>query len=211
MVKVKICGITNGEDALFAQQAGADFLGFIVNIPSSKDNLRVSQAQKLIAQLPLEAIPVMVTYHQKAKPIIIEAKQLKPEVIQLHDAIPPKEIQKIRKALKKIKLTKAIHVTDESSLQEAKKYEKYVDYLLLDTKTLNKIGGTGKTHDWGISRKIVKAVKKKVFLAGGINPVNVREAIMTVKPYAIDLNSGVKAAPRKKDAKKIRALFAAVK
>ena len=211
MVKVKICGITNGEDALLAQQAGADFLGFIVNIPSSQDNLQVIQAQKLIEQLPLEVAPVMVTYHQKAKPIIREAKQLKPEVIQLHDAISPKEIQKIRKALKKIKLTKAIHVTDESSLQEAKKYEKLVDYLLLDTKARNKIGGTGKIHDWSISRKIVKAVKNKVFLAGGINPVNVREAIMTVKPYAVDLNSGVKAAPRKKDAKKLRALCKAVK
>ena len=203
MTKVKICGITNEEDAIHAALFGADYVGFLVEIDFSEDKVTRQKAKTIISKLPLEVTPVFVTYLQKAKPIIEIAKEISPAIIQLHNDITIQEIGKIRKSLPKIKLTKSISVVNEDSIKEAKKCEKYVDYLLLDSKVKGIKGGTGKIHDWGISRKIVKSVKCKVFLAGGLNPDNVKEAIEKVKPYAVDTNSGVKLKPRKKDYKKL--------
>ena len=117
------------------------------------------------------------------------AKEIKPALIQLHNDISVDEIKKIKKALKKIKITKTINV-NKKALDEAKKFEPYVDYLLLDTAVKGKKGGTGKTHNWDISAEIVRKIKKPVFLAGGLNPDNVSEAVGKVKPYAVDVNSG---------------------
>ena len=204
MAKVKICGITNSQDAFKAAELGADFLGFIVEVDFSKDSLTREEAKKLIKALPLEVQPVLVTYLTKSKELIELAKDLNPEVIQLHNPKADlKFIGSIRKALPRTKITKAIHVEDESAVEVAKKFDKYVDYLLLDTKTKTKLGGTGVVHDWEISRKIVKSVKCKVFLAGGLNPTNVGLAIEKVKPFAVDTNSGVKAKDRKKDTFKL--------
>lgn len=199
MTKVKICGITNEGDALKAAILGADYLGFLVEIGFSEDKVTREKAKDIIRKLPLEASPVFVTYLQKAKPIIEIAKEISPLIIQLHNDISLGEIGKIRKALKKIKITKTISIVDEKSIDEAKKYEKYVDYLLLDTKVKGRKGGTGEVHNWEISRKIVKSVNRKVFLAGGLNPDNVMEAIKKVRPYAVDTNSGVKLKAGKKD------------
>ena len=203
MTKVKICGITNEEDALKASILGADYLGFLVEISFSEDKITRKKAKDIIRKLPLEVTPVLVTYLKKSKPIIEIAKEINPQIIQLHNEISLEEIGKIRKSLPRIKLTKSISVIDESSIQEAKKYEKYVDFILLDTKSGKRKGGTGKTHNWDISRKIVKEVKNKVFLAGGLNPENIKQAIDEVKPYAVDTNSGVKLKPKKKDYKKL--------
>lgn len=203
MTKVKICGITNEEDALKAAILGADYLGFLVEISFSEDKVTRKEAKDIIKKLPLEVSPVFVTYLQKAEPIIEIAKEINPAIIQLHNDVTLEEIGKIRTKLPKIKLTKTISVINEDSVNEAKKYQNYVDFILLDTKSGKRKGGTGKTHNWDISRKIVKAVNKKVFLAGGLNPDNVQEAIEKVKPYAVDTNSGVKLKPRKKDYKKL--------
>jgi len=203
MTKVKICGITNEEDALKAAILGADYLGFLVEISFAEDKVTRKQAKNIIRKLPLEITPVFVTYLQKAKPIIEIAKEIKPNIIQLHNDISLEEIGKIRKELKEIKLTKTISVIGKNSIKEAKKYEKYIDYILLDTKSGKKKGGTGKVHNWDISRKIVKSLKKPVFLAGGLNPDNVKQAIEKVKPYAVDTNSGVKLKAGKKDYKKL--------
>jgi len=203
MTKVKICGITNEEDALKAAILGADYLGFLVEISFSEDKIKRKEAKNIIRKLPLEVTPVFVTYLQKSKPIIEIAKEIKPSIIQLHNDIIIEEIGKIRKALPKIKLTKSISVINKDSVKQAKKYEKYVDYILLDTKAGKRKGGTGKVHNWDISRKIVKSVKNKVFLAGGLNPDNVKKAIEKVKPYAVDTNNGVKLRPGKKDYKKL--------
>tara|TARA_Y100000310_G_C20611746_1_gene778348 strand:+ start:181 stop:825 length:645 start_codon:yes stop_codon:yes gene_type:complete len=203
MTKVKICGIANSDDALQAAVLGADYLGFLVEIDFSEDSITREEAEQLIKKLPLEVQPVLVTYHQQATPIIHLADAIKPQLIQLHNDITLEEIGKIRQALPKIKLTKTISVTDASSLEEAKKFEKHVDFILLDTKIGERKGGTGKTHDWTVSAEIVKQLSTPVFLAGGLNPENVAEAIKTVQPYAVDVNSGVKATAKRKDHKKM--------
>jgi len=211
MTKVKICGITNEEDALKAAILGADYLGFLVEISFSEDKIDRKKAKEIIKKLPLEVTPVFVTYLQKSKPIIEIAKEINPQIIQLHNDITIEEIGKIRNSLPKIKLTKTISVINKNSIKEAKKYEKYVDFILLDTKSGERKGGTGKVHNWEISRKIVKEIRKPVFLAGGLNPDNVEKAIKTVNPYAIDTNSGVKSKPRKKDYEKISQFIKSVK
>lgn len=204
MVKVKICGITNIKDALLAAELGADFLGFIVEISESEDSLSKDEAKNLIRQLPLEVIPVMVTYLNNAEEIVKVASYVIAGAVQLHSNISLPEIGKIRKALPKIKIIKAIHVIDEKVVSEAVKFSDYVDYILLDSKAKGKIGGTGKTHDWSISRKIILKCKKPVLLAGGLNPENVLDAVRKIKPFGVDVNSGVKAKPRVKDAEKLR-------
>ncbi len=204
MVKTKICGITNINDALDAAKLRADFIGLLVEIGFSEDKVTKEEAKEIIKKLPLEVSPVFVTYLQKAEPIIKIAEEINPQIIQLHNDIELAEIGKIRKEFKNIQITKTISVLSENSIKDAKKFEKYVDYLLLDTAVKGKKGGTGKTHNWDISAKIVKAVKTKVFLAGGLNPDNVKDAIKKVKPFAVDTNSGVKSKARIKDYEKMR-------
>ena len=210
MTKVKMCGIATEKDALQASVEGADFIGLIVDVSFSEDSITQEEAKTIIKNLPLETIPVMVTYHQKANPIIKTAKKILPKIIQLHNDITNEEIKKIKKALPKVKLTKAIHVTDETAIKKARSFPS-VDYLLLDTKVGKKKGGTGVTHNWEISANIVKAVKQKVFLAGGLNPENVKEAIQKVKPFAVDVNSGVKMKAKTKDPEKVKAFIAGAK
>lgn len=204
MAKVKICGITNIKDALEASKLGADFVGFLVEICFAEDKVTRKEAKDIIKKLPLEVSAVFVTYLQKAEPIIKIAKEIDPAIIQLHNDISLEEIGKIRKNLKGMQITKTIGVVDKSSIKEAKKYEKYVDYLLLDTKVKGKKGGTGKTHDWSISAEIIKSVKRKVFLAGGLDPDNVQESVSKVNPFAVDTNNGVKKKARLKDHDKMK-------
>ena len=211
MTLVKICGIINQEDALHAAKLGADFVGFLVEIDFAEDKVKREEAKEIIKKLPLEVQPVFVTYLQKAEPIIEIAKETSPQIIQLHNVMELEEIGKIRAALPKIKITKSIQVADESAIKKAQKYENYVDYILLDTKGKYGRGGTGKTHNWNISAKIVKTVKKPVFLAGGLNPDNTEEAIKTVKPFAVDTNSGVKDKARVKNYEKMKLFIEAAK
>lgn len=204
MVKVKICGVANEEDAIQAALLGADFVGLLVEISFSEDSISRKKAKEIIKKLPLEVTPVFVTYLQKAEPIIEIAEEINPGVIQLHNDISVEEIGKIRNALPKIKITKTISVIDKKAIVEAQLFGKYVDYILLDTKVKGCRGGTGQVHDWSISREIVKKAKKPIFLAGGLNPENVAEAIETVVPFAVDTNSGVKKGAGKKDYEKMK-------
>ncbi len=204
MVKVKICGITNKKDALKAINFGADYVGFLVEIDFAEDKVTREKAKEIIGVLPTNVKSVFVTYLQKAEPIVEIARMIRPAVIQLHNYIALGEIMKIRKLLPRIELIKAVSVLDGKSITEAKKFERYVDFILLDTKIKGKKGGTGKVHDWNLSAKIVKEVKKPVFLAGGLNPENIKKAIMEVRPYGVDTNSGVKLRARKKSYKKLR-------
>jgi len=204
MVNIKICGITNERDAIYSAEFGADYLGFLVEIPSSVDTISREEAKRIIRKIPLEVIPVLVTYLDKADNIIELAEFVKPAVIQLHKEIEIGEIGLIRKALPKVKITYTIHVENDDDIKNMRDVERYVDYILLDTIANGRIGGTGKTHDWNISRRIVRQCKKPVFLAGGLNPENVIEAIAKVKPFGVDVNTGVKSKPRVKDYNKLR-------
>jgi len=204
MVTVKICGIKNAEDALAAAGAGADILGFHVGLVGARAPLESENVAKIIAGLPDSVASVMVTSVAEPDELIELARATGAKIIQLYGDATPGTILKVKKALP-VQVWKVLNVSDEGSVAEAKKYEGSADAIALDT--LNKEtgvrGGTGKTHDWNISRKIVESISIPVILAGGLTPDNVAEAIKTVHPAGVDVNSGVSNPDRTKNLEKV--------
>lgn len=205
MATVKICGIRSIGDALAAAAAGADILGFHVELIGARTPLESENAGKIIAKLPAGVSSVMVTSITETDELIKLARATGATILQLYGDATPETILEVKKALP-VQIWKVLNLSDEGSIAEAKKYEGSADAIALDT--LNKqtgvLGGTGKTHDWNISRKIVESISIPVILAGGLNPENVAEAIKIVQPYGVDVNSGVSNPDGTKDIEKVK-------
>lgn len=205
--KVKICGIKRVEDALLAHKYGADAIGVLVGqAHASSDFLSPEQAAEIVRSLPPFCSSVLVTHVADAATVSSLLSIVAPSCVQLHGESTVNDIRKLRTTFPSLKIIKSIHVTGEASIADAMSYEDDVDAILLDTINIqtNQIGGTGKTHDWSISKKIVEACRVPVILAGGLNPENVADAIDAVLPYAVDVNSGTKGSDGFKDAEKLR-------
>jgi phosphoribosylanthranilate isomerase len=204
MIRVKICGNRTIEEAFMAVRAGADAVGLIVGARyKTEDELDTYTAGEILTALPPYISTVLVTHLISAGEVIEIYQRVPTSVIQLQNDIMPREITKIKIHLPHVKLIKSIHVKNITAIETAKSFTPYVDALLLDSRTGDRIGGTGITHDWDISSKIVLQINKPVILAGGLNPGNVLEAIRHVRPFGVDVNSGVEFADGKKDPKKI--------
>jgi phosphoribosylanthranilate isomerase len=205
MFRIKICGNRTVEEVKLAASLGADALGLIVGVRHrSEDALDIRTAEALRAAIPGTLSSVLVT-HQVSAPQVIELHEAVPtSVIQLHDDIPAEDIAIIRRLRPQTLLVKAIPVEDRSAIDAARTFEPLVDALLLDSRTGDRIGGTGVPHDWSISREIVKRVRCPVILAGGLTPENLAAAIDTVEPYGVDVNSGVEFEGGAKDPEKER-------
>ena len=204
MIRVKICGNRTIEEAFMAVRAGADAVGLIVGTRyKTEDELDAHTASEILTALPPYISAVLVTHLISADEVMEIHQRVPTAVIQLQNDIILREITKIKKRLPHVKLIKAIHVENMSAIEIAKSFASYVDALLVDSRTEDRIGGTGMTHDWGISSKIVLQINKPVILAGGLNPSNALEAIRQVRPFGVDVNSGVEFEDGKKDPKKI--------
>ena len=205
-MKVKICGINKAEFAQWAYDAGCDYLGLLIGITHvAEDKISVQQAKEIIENSNVDTSKfVMVTHLLDAEEIISILKELNISNVQLHDNISIEEIKKIRSALPELYIIKAVHVLNEHAIQHALMLEEYADAIILDSRTSARLGGTGNVHDWNISAEICKRCKKPVFLAGGLTPDNLVSAIETVRPYAVDANSGVETENGDKDLNKIR-------
>lgn len=202
---VKICGLKRKEDLIYAIYEGVDAIGLIVGVThKSEDALEPNEANNLIKFVPKSVKSVLVTHLVEVYPIVFLLDILKPSMLQLQGEIEPSGIQRIRKQVPHVEIIKAIHVINKESIEIAKRYEPYIDYILLDSRTEDRLGGTGKTHDWSISAQIVKEVGKPVILAGGLNSENVCEAIKQVKPFGVDANSGTKGSDGFKDYRKVK-------
>lgn len=191
---VKFCGINKIEYANMAISLGADFLGFLVGITHiAEDKLTNDEAKKIIGEVDLKnSIPIAVTHLQDVRAVIKTMREINVSAVQIHDSFTIDGIKAIRDSFPDGYIIKAVHIHQrEKSLEYAHMFEEYVDALLLDSRTEERLGGTGNIHDWNISREIVSAVKKPVFLAGGLTPDNVLSAIQKVQPYGVDVNSGV--------------------
>jgi phosphoribosylanthranilate isomerase len=189
-VEVKICGITECKDAFRAVELGVDALGFVF-APSPR------QITPEIARFIIKAIPpfiktVGVFVNEKAATIREYINYCGLDLVQLHGDEPPDFCCKLMPHT-----IKAARIKDESSLEMCSVYQKNVRALLLDTYAADKVGGTGKTFDWRLALKI-KETGIPVILSGGLGPANIEEAIRVVRPYAVDVNSGVEARPGKK-------------
>jgi phosphoribosylanthranilate isomerase len=211
--RVKICGITTREDAWTATRLGADGLGFLVGLLyHSEDQLSASAAGKIIEALPPFVSATLVTHQADLAELRALCREARPQVAQLHGSYPLEHIQGLRDAFPAIKIIKAVHVDGEPAIEVAAKAARFADAVLLDTKTATRIGGTGVTHDWSISRRIRDALAPTpVILAGGLTPANVAAAVEQVHPYAVDVNSGVSIRRGRKSAALVEAFIGAAK
>jgi len=204
-VRVKICGLTREEDLAVTVAAGADAVGFIVGVPSSPRNLTLERAEMLLSQVPIFVDSVVVTAPKSIKQLVEVCEGLKPTAIQIHGK-EQLDSSEIREKIKDTRLIKTVYVTEDALNETAIEDSKMFDALLLDSFSKGQYGGTGKVHDWTLSRQIKEAVAPvPVILAGGLKPENVKEAILTVQPYAVDVASGVELSPGVKDHEKVRA------
>lgn len=201
--KIKICGITNLPDALLAAELGADALGFIF-YPKSPRFITVPDAANICHQLPPFVAKVGVFVDELEFEIEKAMGECLLNALQFHGDEPPGFCQKFP-----AKSIKAIRMRDETSLTAAAEYD--VDALLLDTYTDSERGGTGKTFDWSLAVKAKETLAPPIILSGGLTTVNVQDAIRKVKPYAVDVSSGVEREPGKKDPEKLRRFIELVK
>ena len=192
-MRVKICGTATFADLDCAVAAGADAVGFLMGITHvTQDAVTPETASAMVATLPPFIVPVAVTHLTKPSDLIRIVELSRCTTLQIQDMITPDDIAEIREVLPYLRIMKAVHVMDESAIATAKYFSDTADAILLDTRTADRIGGTGITHDWNISAKIVKECSCPVILAGGLTPENVTEAITRVRPYAVDVHTGVK-------------------
>lgn len=189
MTKVKICGITNLEDAMQAVEAGADALGFVFYARSPR-HITPSQVRKIVAELPPFVTTVGLFVNASEGRIRRSMAEAQLNVVQLHGDESPADC-----LLEPLPVIKALRVKDAASLDGAERYQ--VAALLLDTWCDEHYGGTGKRFDWPLARRLTG--RRPLILAGGLTPENVSDAVRLVKPYAVDVSSGVEARPGKKD------------
>jgi len=201
-VKVKICGITREQDLAAAVDAGADAVGFVVASPLSPRNLTYERAKDLIKSVPLFVDSVVVTVTSNIDELLRICNVLRPSALQVHSNNLP-DAEKLRSMLRGIRLIKAVNVREIFDIEYLKHSVSEFDAILLDS-LAGGYGGQGKVHDWELSRKIVEYLyPKPVMLAGGLTPENVADAVRIVRPYAVDVSSGVETDPGIKDKRKI--------
>jgi phosphoribosylanthranilate isomerase len=213
MVKVKICCISSIEEARLAVAYGAAAIGLVGRMPSGPgiitDELIHSIAKTVLP--PIDSF--LLTSETTAEAIIEHHNKVNTTTIQMVDALSGREYHKIREAIPHVKLVQVIHVLDEKAVQEAIEIAEWVDAILLDSGNPNLstkvLGGTGKTHNWDLSKKIRENISIPTYLAGGINKDNIRKAIDHVQPFGIDLCSSVRTNGQL-DERKLEELFKAL-
>lgn len=196
-IRVKVCCISSYQEAQIAIQSGADALGLVGKMPSGPGVIDDELAAQIAARTPPPVGTFMLTSETTYAGILAHYQVVKPTTIQLVDQVSTRVYAQLRQVLPATKLVQVIHVLDESSIDEAlAAVEAGADALLLDsgnpTLAVKELGGTGRVHNWLISRQLVEQVDVPVFLAGGLNAQNAREAIDRVNPFGLDICSGVR-------------------
>jgi phosphoribosylanthranilate isomerase len=201
-VRVKICGITRKEDLDAAAAAGADAVGFVVDVASSPRNLLLNEAEKLIRQVPPFVKSVLVTVPRSIDEFETYEK-LNPDAIQIHGE-NLHAAASVRLKIPNSLLIGAVNANLAKALDVISRASKLFDAVLLDSFADGKYGGTGIVHDWELSKRVKQTIyPKPLILAGGLTPENVAEAVRIVEPYAVDVSSGVELQPGIKDHKKL--------
>lgn len=202
MVKLKVCGITNYEDAVAAIKVGAEFLGFNFYPPSPR-YIAPTAAREIIAQLPPETINVGVFVNEpRPEDVLAKLAQSGAAVAQLHGD----EDEQYCRMVGAPRVIKALRIGNQFTLESLTGFPAAA--FLIDAYDDKLYGGTGKTSNWEVAAEIAKSIS--VFLAGGLSPDNISEAVRSVQPYAVDVNSGVELYPGRKDQEKLQALALAL-
>lgn len=194
--RVKICCIASAEEARAAIALGAAALGLVSEMPSGPGVIPESLIAEIAAGLPPAVGSFLLTSRQDAGSIIQQQRRCRVNTLQLCDRVEVDALRRLRAELPGVALVQVVHVTGLEAVREAEEIAPWVDAILLDSGNpalpVKQLGGTGRIHDWEVSRRIRLTVKKPVFLAGGLRPDNVAEAVRQVEPFGLDVCSGVR-------------------
>jgi phosphoribosylanthranilate isomerase len=211
--RVKICCISSAEEAQTAIRFGASALGLVGHMPSGPGVIHDALIAEIASLVPPPVSTFLLTSETTAPDIIAHYKKVNTTTIQIVDALQERTYRQIRHELPNVKLVQVIHVMDESSVQEAVEISELVDAILLDSGNPNlqvkELGGTGRTHNWELSKQIREKIHVPIFLAGGLHSDNVKLAVESVGPFGLDLCSGVRT-NGKLDPYKLEAFFNAL-
>lgn len=210
--RIKICCISSVEEARTAVSFGAAALGLVGNMPSGPGVIDDALIHAIARTVPPPIGTFLLTSETSADTIIAHHQRTLTNTLQIVDALQDKAYDRLRAAMPTIKLVQVIHVLDEASVAEAIRIAEHVDALLLDSGNPNlavkELGGTGRVHNWNLSRQIVAQTRVPVFLAGGLNANNVQSALEQVQPFGLDLCSSVRT-DGKLDPQKLEIFFTA--
>jgi phosphoribosylanthranilate isomerase len=194
--RIKICCISNEDEAKTAIGYGASAIGLVARMPSGPGPITDELIRKIAKTIPPPIGTFLLTSETSVKEIIKHHLRTNTNTIQIVDSLSKGTYSQLKTALPGIKIVQVIHVIDEKSVDEALAISEMVDAILLDSGNpklkIKELGGTGRVHNWKFSRQIRDRSKCPVFLAGGLNPENVRQAIEEVQPFAVDVCSGVR-------------------
>ncbi len=195
-MRVKICCISSIEEAELAVAYGADALGLVSQMPSGMGVIPDARIRRIAETIPPGVSSFLLTSRRDSQSIVAQQREAGVDTIQLVDRITPAELRRLRSCLPGISLVQVVHVTSSDAIAAAASVAPFVDAILLDTGTpdgpVRELGGTGRVHDWDISARIVAEVACPVFLAGGLRSENVGQAIRRVRPFAVDVCSGLR-------------------
>lgn len=214
--RVKICCMASPSEVRAAAVAGADAIGAVGPMPSGPGPIDDELAKTVIAAAPPGVTPFLLTSEHSAEGVLRHLAATHAPVVQLVRHLDPRVHAEIRAAAPWVKIVQVIHVEGEEAIELARGYAMISDALLLDSGNpaaggeVEELGGTGRRHDWAISRRIVQLVDKPVWLAGGLTEGNVADAIAQVRPFGLDLCSGVRTMG-KLDQRKLTSFFAAIR
>lgn len=213
--RVKICCISSVEEGRLAVRYGASALGLVAKMPSGPGVITEQVITEIAVTVPPSVGSFLLTSEQSVLAIIAKQRRCRVNTLQIVDRLEDGKYDDLRAALPGVSLVQVIHITGEESFEEACRVaEQGVDGLLLDSGdqrlAVKLLGGTGRTHDWSISRRIREAVNVPMFLAGGLCPDNVREAVQAVQPFGLDVCSSLRTDGRL-DERKLDAFFRAMK
>lgn len=193
-IRIKICCISSIDEAQTAIELGADALGLVAKMPSGPGPIPDDLIRQIAEKVPPAVSTFLLTSETSAQVIIDHHRRTNTSTIQIVDQLQKGTCSQIKEALPSVKIVQVIHVIDQNFVDQAIKLSESVDALLLDSGNPNlkikELGGTGRVHNWDLSRQIRENAKCPVFLAGGLNPENVQSAIEQVKPFGIDICSG---------------------
>jgi len=214
MPRIKICCIGSVAEAQLAIAHGASALGLVSEMPSGPGVIPDDLISAIAASVPKFIGTFLLTSRSESAPIIEHIRSCGTNTVQLVDTVGENVYQDLRRELPDIRIVQVVHVTGDGAIEEARRIAGRVDALLLDSRNptleVKELGGTGRTHDWNRSRQIVESVKCPVFLAGGLTPGNILDAVRQVQPYGVDICSGVRTEGRL-DPLKLTDFFAAIR
>lgn len=212
MTRVKICCMASPEEARIAASAGADLVGLVGPMPSGAGIITEDMCRAIATTAPDAVSPVLLTSAETPEDIARQIRFTGVSMVQLVRHVAPGHHRALADALPTVKRLQVIHVEDAGALDLLDTYKGLADFYLLDSgrPSAQQLGGTGRTHDWGISAEFVARADAPVFLAGGLNAGNVEQAIRVVQPYGVDICSGVRTASDRLDPARLDAFMAAV-